>query len=110
MIATRSALLVQFLDGAAELLKGGGVIKCALDEADSFGQLLPGLLAEGGACVLAHGVVDDLGEIFAAPFAARESREGEGRRQQTAIREVVHGRHELLPRKISRHAEHHETA
>jgi hypothetical protein len=49
-------------------------------------------------------------EVLVGPLAAGEPDESESGRQQAAVREVVHRRHELLPREITRDAEHHEHA
>ena len=100
---------VEVLDGAAQFGEGLGVVERALDEADAFGQLLPGLLAPRRAGVLLDGVVNHLSEVLLVPFSAREAREGEGGRQEAPVGKVIDGGHELLAREVAGHPEHHES-
>jgi hypothetical protein len=95
-VAARALLLVELLDGGAELLEGLVVDELALDEAHALGELLPDLLAEGGAGVLLDGVVDLLGEVLVRPVAPGEADQREARGQQAAVGQVVDGRHQLL--------------
>ena len=68
-------------------------------------ELLPDLLAEGGAGVLLDRVVDHLREVLVLPVAAGEADEREARRQQAPVGEVVDGRHQLLAGQVARDAE-----
>jgi hypothetical protein len=95
-VAARTTGLVQLLDGRLEAAERLVVVEDALHEAHPLGQLLPDLLAERGARMLLDGVVHDLREVLVLPVAAGESHEGEARRQQPAVREVVDGRHQLF--------------
>ncbi len=104
-VAAGPLLLVELLDGLAELLEGVVVDELALDEAHALGQLRPDLLAEGGARVLLDRVVDDLGEVLVLPVAAGEADQREARRQQPPVGQVVDGRHQLLAGQVTGDAE-----
>jgi hypothetical protein len=67
VVATGAADLVEVLDGLAQVVEGDVVVEVARDEAEPLRQLLPDLLLEAGAGVLADGVVDDLGEVLVRP-------------------------------------------
>ena len=85
------------------------VVELARDEADALQQLVPDVVVgtRVRACCL-DGVVDDLLEVLVLPVAPREPDEGEARGQQTAVGEVVDGRHELLARQVAGDTEDHE--
>ena len=53
MVAAGAADLVELLDGAAQVVEGDVVVEVARDEPEALGELLPDLLAELGAGVLA---------------------------------------------------------
>jgi len=110
VVTHRAPLDVELVDGLAKTSERLGIIELALDEADAFEQLLPGLLAELGPGVLLDRLVHDLREVLILPVAPGETHERESGRQQTAVGEVVHRRHELLARQVSRHAEDHQGA
>ena len=110
VVAGGPAGLVELLDRTAELVEGGVVGEVARDEPEALGELLPDLLAELGAGVLLHRVVDDLGEVLVGPVATRVADQAEARRQQAAVGEVVDRRHDLLARQVSGDAEEHQAA
>src|SRR5690606_37691118 len=82
----------------------------ALDEADAPGQLAPHILVEGGARVLFHGVVDDLGEVLVVPVAPRGADECESGGEESAVGEIVDGEHELAAGEVAGDAEDDEGA
>ncbi len=104
-VAARALCLVQLVDGGAQPLECLVVVEGALDEAHPLDELLPDLLAERGARVLLDGVVHDLGEVLVLPVAAGEAHQGEARRQQTPVGEVVHRGHQLLAGQVAGDAE-----
>ncbi len=104
-VAAGAAGGVQLLHGVLELLEGGVVVEVAGDEPHALGELLPHLLAERGPGVLADGVVHDLREVLVLPVPAGEADEGEARRQQPPVGQVVHGRHQLLAGQVTGHTE-----
>ena len=110
MVAHRAALDVQLLDRLAKTHEGVVVVELAGHETDALQQLLPGLLTELGARMSANGLVHDLREVLVLPVASGEPDEGETRREQPPIGEVVDRGHELLAGEVSRHAEDHERA
>ncbi len=110
VVAHRAAFDVEPLDGLAQAPEDVRVVELARDEADALQQLLPRLFAELGARVLPDGVVDDLREVLVLPVATGEADQREAGRQQPAVGEVVHRRHELLAGEVSGHAEDDERA
>ena len=110
VVAAGAPLLVELLDRAAQAVERRVVVEVALDEADALGELVPDLLAELGAGVRLHRVVDDLGEVLVRPVAPGEADEAEAGRQQPAVREVVDRGHHLLARQVTGHAEEHQAA
>ena len=62
-------------------LEGCVVVECALHEAEPLGQPVPHLLTKRGARVLLDRLVDHLAEVLVGPVSARETDEGERRRQ-----------------------------
>ena len=108
MVAHRSALAIELLHDVAEPVERRVVVEVAGHEPDALCQLLPDVLAELGAGVLLHRVVDDLLEVLVGPVATGEPDEREARRQQSAVGEVVDRRHQLLARQVARHAEDDE--
>ena len=92
------------------VLEGLVVVEVAGHEPEALGELLPDLLAEPGAGVLAHRVVHDLREVLVGPVAAGEADEREAGRQQPAVGEVVDRRHELLAGEVAGDAEDHHPA
>ncbi len=110
VVAHGAAFDVELLDRLAQPAERVVVAELAGDEADALQQLLPRLLTERRARVLADGVVDDVREVLVLPVAAREADQREPGWQQTPVREVVHGGHELLAGQVARHAEDHERA
>ena len=66
VVATGAAGLVELLEGAPQRLEGGVVGEVAGHEPEPLGELLPDLLAELRAGVLAHRVVHDLREVLVA--------------------------------------------
>ncbi len=105
VVAQRAALRVELLDVGLQPLERLVVVELALHEADALRELLPHVLVERGAGVLLHRVVDDLREVLVVPVAPGEADQGEARRQQPAVGEVVHGRHELLAGQVPGHPE-----
>ena len=101
VVAARSAVLVEFIDGFAEPLEGVVVVELALHEADALGELLPDRLIERGAGVGLDGLLHLRGEVLVVPLPPGEAHQGEARRQQPAVGEVVHGRHELLAGEVA---------
>ncbi|GAA3069071.1 hypothetical protein GCM10020000_61920 [Streptomyces olivoverticillatus] len=95
-VAARALRLVQFLDGRLEGVEGLVVVEVALDEAAALHQLLPDLLAEGGARVLLDGRVHLAREVLVGPGAAGEADQGETRRKQSPVGQVVDRRHQLF--------------
>ena len=89
MVAARAPGGVELLDRTAELGEGGVVGEVARHEPEPLGQLLPDLLPELGAGVLLDRVVHDLGEVLVGPVPPGEADQGEARRQQAAVRQVV---------------------
>ncbi len=108
VVAAGTALGVQRLDRVAQRLERVVVVERALHEPDPLGQLAPRRLPERSARVLFDGVVHHLGEVLGGPVAAREAGQGEPRRQQATVGQVVHGGHELLARQVARDAEDHQ--
>ncbi|CAM5734932.1 hypothetical protein SFUMM280S_04815 [Streptomyces fumanus] len=100
---------VQLVHGLAQLLEGVVVVEVARDEPHPLGELLPDLLAELGAGVLLDGLVDHLGEVLVLPVPAGEAHQGEARRQQAPVGQVVHGRHQLLTGQVAGDAEDDQT-
>ena len=96
MVAHRSTLAVQRVDGLTETRERVVVVEGALDEADPLRELLPRLLAELCAGVVPHSIADDLREVLIVPLATGEADEGESGGKEAAVGEVVHGRHQLL--------------
>jgi len=110
VIAAGATFLIQVADRVGQPGEGLVVVELAADEADALQQLLPHLLAEGGAGMLGDGVMDDLGEVLILPVAPGETDQPEARRQQAAIGQVVDGRHQLLARQVTGHPEQHQDA
>ena len=109
VVATGAPGHVELVDRLAQLLERLVVAEVAGNEAHPFGQFMPDLLAEGGPSVFAYGVVDDLGEVLVLPLAAGEAEQREARRQETAVGEVVDGRHQLLAGQVAGDAEDDES-
>ena len=110
VVAAGAALLVELLDGAAQLLEGLVVVEVAGHEPEALGELLPHLLAELRAGVLLDRVVHDLREVLVGPVTPGEADQAEAGRQQAAVGEVVDRRHDLLARQVAGHAEEHQAA
>ena len=96
VVAPRSPLLVELIDRFGEPLEGVVVVELALHEADALGELLPHRFIERGAGVGLDRLLDLRGEVLVLPVAAGKAHQREARRQQPAVGEVIHGRHELL--------------
>ena len=95
-VAARALCLVELLDRGAQPLERVVVVEGALHEAHALDELLPDLLAEGGAGMGLDRVVDLLGEVLVRPLTAGEADQREARRQQTPVGEVVHRGHQLF--------------
>jgi hypothetical protein len=83
------ALDVELLDRLRELVERGVVVEVAGTNRMPSAELVPDLLAERRAGVLLDRVVHDLREVLVGPVAAGEADEGEARRQQAAVGQVV---------------------
>src|SRR5665647_613604 len=79
VVAVGAALRVELLDGVPQPGERGVVAEVTLDEADALGQGAPDLFTERRPSVLAHRVVDDLGEVLAVPVTSGETGERETR-------------------------------
>ena len=110
MVAAGAPLGIELLKCLGQPLERLSVIESALYEPDSLGQPVPHLLAVWRAGMLPDGVADELAEILVGPIPAGEADKGEVRGQQSAIGQVVDGRHQLLGGQIARDAEDHHTA
>ena len=82
MVAVGAALGVQLGDGGREPVERVVVVEGALHEAQALGEPVPDLGPERGAGVLAHRVVDDLGEVLVRPVPTGEPDQREAGRQQ----------------------------
>ncbi len=108
VVAAGAAGRVEVVHRLAQCLERRVVVEVAGDEPHPLGELLPDLFAEVGAGVLTDGVMHDLREVLVLPVAAGETHQGEARRQQTAVGQVVDGRHQLLAGQVSGDAEDDE--
>ncbi len=96
VVTAGTAFGIEFLQRLREGAEGGIVVEGALNEADTFRQLIPHLLTERCARMLFHRVEDDLCEILVGIIAPGEPDQRETGRQQPPVREVVDGRHQFL--------------
>jgi hypothetical protein len=103
-----AADVVEFLDGLAKTLKGAVVVELTLHKTDALGQLVPHRLVKRRTCVGLHGSLHLSGEILLVPRAPGKAHQREAGRQQPAVGEVIHGRHELLAGKVTGHPEEHQ--
>ena len=110
VVAAGAALLVQLADGLGQPVEGVPVADLAGDEADALGELLPDLLPERRPGVLLDRVVHHLGEVLVLPVPPGEPDQGEARRQQPAVGQVVDRGHQLLGRQVAGDAEDHQHA
>ena len=101
VISPRPTVLVEFIDRLAEPLERVVVVELALHEADALGELLPDRLIERGARVGLDRLQHLRGEVLVLPLPAGKAHQGKARRQQPAVGEVVHGRHELLAGEVT---------
>ncbi len=108
VITPRSALLIQLSDRVTQPLKGIIVVELALHKADTLGELIPHRLIKRRPRIRPHGGLHLGRELLVVPGAAAETHQRETRRQQAPVREVVHGRHELLAGKVTGHPEEHQ--
>jgi hypothetical protein len=110
VVAHRPAFTIELLDRVLQPGEGVGVVEDALHETEPLLELTPDVLIEGRPRVLLDGFVDDLLEVLTLPLATGEAHEREPRREQAAIGQVVHGRHQLLARQVACHAEDDQAA
>ena len=98
-VAAGAALVLQVVHGVGKQVEGGRVVEGARHEPEPLGEVAPDVLAERGPRMVTHGLVDDLPEVLVGPVTAGEPHEGEARRQQAPVGEVVDRRHQLLARR-----------
>ena len=110
VVAARAAHPVEVVHRPLEPVERVVVVEGALDEPEALGEPVPDRLPERGAGVLLHRVVDDLAEVLRAPVAAGETGEGEARREQAAVGQVVDRGHQLLARQVAGDSEDHQPA
>ena len=110
VVAAGAALGVELRHGLGEPVEGVVVGELAGHEPDPLGQLLPDGVAERGPRVLLDRVVGDLREVLVLPVPAGEADQGEARRQQPAVGQVVDGRHQLLAGQVAGDAEQDQHA
>jgi hypothetical protein len=103
--ALRTAFSSKALHGLGELVEGVIVTELARHEPDTLADLLPHRVPERGARVFLHGLVGELGEILVLPVAPGEAHQGEARRQQAAVGQVIDGWQQLLARQVAGDAE-----
>ena len=110
VIAACAAVGVEFLQRLGESAERLLVVECALDEPDPLGQPVPHLLAVGCARVLPYRIADQFAEILVGPIPSGKADQGEVRRQQPAVGQVVDRRHQLLAGQIAGDSEDHHAA
>src|SRR4029077_2664808 len=101
---------VELLQRLGQPPERGLVVELAPNEPQTVRQPLPDRLAKRGTAVLFDVIVYYLGESVVIPVAAGEAHQGEGRRQQAAVGQVVDGRHDLLVGQVAGYAEKHHGA
>jgi hypothetical protein len=110
MIAARAAVGVELLQRLGEPTERLLVVESSLDEPDPLGEPVPHLLAVGRAGMRPHRVADQFSEILVGPIPSGKTHEGEVRREQATVRQVVDRRHQLLGGQIAGDPEdHHPT-
>ena len=97
-------------EGRRERVEGVVVVERAGHEPDAVGQPPPDVLAEPGPRALLGRLARQRLEVAVAPVAAGEAEQGEARRQQAAVGEVVDRRDQLLARQVAGDAEHDQRA
>jgi len=110
VVATSALLLVELVHCPAEPLPGVVVVELAGDEPDASSKLLPHRLAPRRTSPVLGSLLDHLGERLFAEVLTREADQGEARRQQSTVGEVVYRGNELLLGKVAGDAEQDEAA
>lgn len=108
MITLRSPLFIECIDSVTHTLERIIVVELALHKTDAPGELLPHRLVERSAGVGLHGFLDLGGEVRVTPLTAAETHQCEARRQETPVREVVHGGHDFLAGQVPGDAAEHQ--
>ena len=103
-----SATLVEFGEGVLELFEGCVVVEGTFNESHALLELVPYVLAEGGAGVCLNRFTHIGAEVVIAPGAAAEADKAEARREQTAVHEVIHCRKQLLAGQVTGYAKEDE--
>ena len=106
VVPARAPLGVQGADGLGQAVEGGVVVELPLDEPDPLTDLLPNRVPERRPRVLLDRLVGELGEVLVLPVPPGEADQGEPRREQPAVGQVVDRGQQLLARQVTGHAEH----
>ena len=109
VVAAGAADPVQVGQRRGQRVEGVVVVERTLDEPEPFRQMTPDLFGERGSRVLPDRIVDDLAEILVRPVPPGEPDQGEARRQQPPVRQVVDRRHQLLSGEIAGDPEDHDS-
>lgn len=109
-VATRALFVGKGRHGGGQGIERGVIGEVAGHEPEALRELGPHVLAELGAGVLAHRVVDFFGEVLIAVVPAGETDQCERRREQSPIGQVVHGWHQLLAGQITGNTEYDQSA
>ena len=110
VVPVGTAGLVEVDDRLGQVAEGLLVADLTRYEPDALRELSPHFLSERGSGMLLDGRMHDLGEVLMLPGPPREPDQGETRRKQTPIGQVVDRRHQLLGRQIAGDAEDHQHA
>src|SRR5271166_323882 len=110
VVAADAALGVELLERLGQPPERVLVVELPAYEPQSIRQPLPDRLAKRGTAVPFDVIEYYLGESVVIPIAAGEAHQGEGRRQQAAVGQVVDGRHDLLMGQVAGDTEKHHGA
>jgi len=108
VIPAGTADLIEFLGNFTQPLKRVIVVELTLDKPDALRELVPHRLIKRRPRIRLHRGLHLGREILMRPRTPAETHQRKTRRQQPPVREVIHGRHELLPGKVTGHPEEHQ--
>ena len=108
MVSTGPSCGVQVTNHIEQVMIGAWIGEVAVDESDAFSEAIPHLIAESRTGMFGHRLSHNLGEVFMVPLATSESHKRKARWEQSAVCQVVDGRHDLLTRKITSDAKQDE--
>lgn len=106
-VAGGAALVVAAFAGGGEPVEGGVVVEVALDKLEAFGEALPDVLVELGACAFVDSFAHVRLKVGLGPVAPPVADQREPAGQKAAVGQVVDGRQQLLACKVAGHPEDH---